>query len=68
MTWQDESADLICDFDDFINLSTVVCPSAINNKKNGLPLIPMNFGVKSSFEKNQFIVLMCWACCTFSLN
>ena len=33
MMWQDESADLICDFDDFINLSIAVCPSAINNKK-----------------------------------
>jgi len=33
MTWQDESADLTCDFDDFVNLSIVVCSSAINNIK-----------------------------------
>jgi len=33
MTWQGERANFICDFDDFVNLSIVVCPSAINNIK-----------------------------------
>ena len=31
MMWQDESADFICDFDDFVVLSIIVCFSTINN-------------------------------------
>ena len=34
MTWQDESIDFMCDFDDFIDLNVVVCSDAINNIKN----------------------------------
>jgi hypothetical protein len=31
MTWQGESADFMCDFDDFVDLSIVVSSTAINN-------------------------------------
>jgi len=31
MTWKDEEVDSVCDFDDFIDLSIIVCSSAINN-------------------------------------
>ena len=34
MTWQGESADFMCDFNDFINLSIVVSSIAINNIKS----------------------------------
>jgi hypothetical protein len=33
MTWQCESVDFMCDFDDFVDFSIVVCSSAINNIK-----------------------------------
>ena len=31
MTWQEEEVDSVCDFHDFVDLSIVVCSSAINN-------------------------------------
>ena len=33
VTWQDEEIDLICGFDDFINLSIIVSSIVINNIK-----------------------------------
>ena len=52
MTWQSKNADFICAFDDFVDLSIVVFYIAISNiKKEGVPLISMNFGVKSSIKE-----------------
>ena len=34
MTRQNKEIDFVCDFDDFVDLSIVVCSSAINNIKN----------------------------------
>lgn len=56
MTWQCESADFMCAFDDFVDLSILVFSIVISNiKKDGLPLISMNFGVKSSIEEKVIL-------------
>ena len=34
MTWQSEECGFVLDFDDFVDLSIVVCPPAINKIKN----------------------------------
>src|SRR5437773_11000632 len=50
MTWQCKNADFIYAFDDFVDLSIVVFYIAISNN-DGVPLISMNFAVKSSIKE-----------------
>jgi len=41
VTWQDEEIDLICGFDDFINLSIIVSSIVINNIKKKMDYLQL---------------------------